>query len=69
MADKGGQWADAPQRSNNSLYASFDPTSEIGFAQKVDILKQIDAYLRTVTRVNISVILEYNGRRESGSTG
>ena len=103
VADKGGQWADAPQRSNNSLYASFDPTSEIGFAQKVDILKQIDAYLRALdkrvvqvsaviaaslqevvimrpdgevftdlrpmTRVNISVILENNGRRESGSAG
>ena len=103
VADKGGQWADAPQRSNNSLYASFDPTSEIGFAQKVDILKQIDAYLRALdkrvvqvsavitaslqevvimrpdgevftdlrpmSRVNISVILENNGRRESGSAG
>jgi len=95
--------ADAPSRSNRALYDSFDPTEEITFSAKVDLLKEIDDYLRTsdkrvvqvsasiatnlqeimilrpedemwgdvrpLTRLNISVIVEKDGRRESGSAG
>ncbi len=93
----------APSRSNRALYESFDPTEEISFSVKVDILKEIDDYLRAkdqrvvqvsasivtnvqeimilrpeddvwedvrpLTRLNISVIVEQDGRRESGSAG
>jgi TldD protein len=95
--------ADAPTRSNTQLYDAFDPTSEIAFGVKVDVLKEIDDYLRSkdkrvvqvtamissniqevtilrpeggvwsdtrpMSRINISVIVEENGRRESGSSG
>ena len=95
--------ADAPARSNTQLYDAFDPTSEITFGAKVDVLKEIDDYLRSrdprvvqvtamistnvqevtilrpeggvwsdvrpMSRMNISVIVEENGRRESGSAG
>jgi TldD protein len=95
--------ANAPSRSNHALYDSFDPTEEIAFSAKVDLLKEIDDYLRTLdkrivqvsasiatnlqeimilrpedeiwgdvrplTRLNISVIVEQDGRRESGSAG
>jgi TldD protein len=95
--------ANAPSRSNRALYGSFDPTEEITFSAKVDLLKEIDDYLRTLdkrvvqvsasiatnlqeimilrpedeiwgdvrplTRLNISVIVEQDGRRESGSAG
>ncbi len=92
-----------PAQTNNNLYPAFDPTQEISFAAKIDILKEIDSYVRNLdkrviqvsavisascqdvvilrpegdvitdtrpmTRVNISVIVEENGRRESGSAG
>jgi TldD protein len=95
--------ANAPSRSNRALYDSFDPTEEITFSAKVDLLKEIDDYLRALdkrvvqvsasiatnlqeimilrpeddiwgdvrplTRLNISVILEQDGRRENGSAG
>ena len=96
-------FSQAPSRSNRALYESFDPTEEISFSVKVDILKEIDDYLRAkdqrvvqvsasiatnvqeimilrpeddvwqdvrpLTRLNISVIVEQDGRRESGSAG
>lgn len=99
----GGTWADAPARTNRSLYRPIDPTSETTFASKVDLLCEIDAFLRgldprvvqvsavvsgecqevvilrpdgtiysdtrPMTRVNISVIVEHEGRRETGSAG
>ena len=37
-----------PSRSNRALYDSFDPTEEITFSAKVDLLKEIDDYLRTL---------------------
>lgn len=96
----GGTWADAPARTNRSLYRPIDPTSETTFASKVDLLCEIDAFLRgldprvvqvsavvsgecqevvilrpdgtiysdtrPMTRVNLSVIVEHEGRRETG---
>jgi TldD protein len=95
--------ANAPTRSNRALYDSFDPTEEITFSAKVDLLKEIDDYLRTLdkrvvqvsasiatnlqeiiilrpedeiwgdvrplVRLNITVIVDQDGRRESGSAG
>lgn len=99
----GGKWADAPARSNRKLYKPIDPTAEASFAVKVELLCEIDAYLRDLdprvvqvsavmsaecqdvvilrpdgdiyvdtrpmTRINISVIVEQDGRRETGSAG
>ena len=99
----GGTWADAPARTNRALYRPIDPTSENTFTSKVDLLCEIDAFLRgldrrvvqvsavvsaecqdvvilrpdgalysdtrPMTRVNISVIVEHDGRRETGSAG
>lgn len=93
----------APAQTNNNLYPAFDPTQEISFSAKIDVLKEIDTFVRDLdprviqvsaviaascqdivimrpegellsdtrpmTRVNISVIVEENGRRESGSAG
>jgi len=97
------QLAQPPARSNTHYYAPIDPTDEISFSAKVDVLKEIDDYVRSLdarvvqvtamiavsvqevtilrpeggewsdirpmSRVNISVIVEENGRRESGSAG
>lgn len=99
----GGKWADAPARSNRKLYKPIDPTAETSFAEKVELLCEIDAYLRDLdprvvqvsavmsaecqdvvilrpdgdiyvdtrpmTRINISVIVEQDSRRETGSAG
>ncbi|MGJ8544594.1 MAG: metalloprotease TldD [Sulfitobacter sp.] len=103
VGDGGGTWADAPQGSNAALYGAIDPTSATPFNVKVETLREIDAYARSLdkrvvqvsasiaasvqeieilrpeghvlrdhrpmTRVNVSVIVEQNGRRESGSAG
>lgn len=93
----------APLSTNNNLYPAFDPTQEVSFAAKIDVLREIDAFVRDLdprviqvsavisascqeivilrpeddvltdtrpmTRVNISVIVEENGRRETGTAG
>jgi TldD protein len=93
----------APLLTNNNLYPAFDPTQEVSFAAKIDVLREIDAFVRDLdprviqvsavisascqeivilrpeddvltdtrpmTRVNISVIVEENGRRETGTAG
>lgn len=85
------------------LYSDTNPVTTLPFAKKVELLKEIDAYLRAkdekviqvsaslfnewqlvniltkegrlledirpLTRLNISVIVESNGRRENGSYG
>jgi len=95
--------APAPKATNQRLYTDVDPLAESGFGLKVEVLKEIDSYLRALdsrviqvsatlaaslqevailrgdgadlsdirpmTRLNISVIVERNGRRESGSAG
>ena len=103
VGDGGGTWADAPQASNKRLYTDEDPIAGHAFPVKVDTLREIDAYARSLdsrvvqvsatiaasiqeveilrpeghsvrdvrpmTRVNVSVILEQDGRRESGGVG
>ncbi|NCW03178.1 MAG: metalloprotease TldD [Rhodobacteraceae bacterium] len=47
--------ANAPSRSNRALYDSFDPTEEITFSAKVDLLKEIDDYLRILDKRVVQV--------------
>ncbi len=42
-----GVYADAPTGSNAKLYAEGNPLGESAFEDKVDVLRDIDAYLRT----------------------
>ena len=99
----GGTLADAPAMTNQQLYRDIDPVSEVAFATKIDLLREIDDYLRAadprvvqvsvalaatrqdieilrpegthlrdarpMARLNISVIVEQDGRRESGGMG
>ena len=99
----GGTLAAAPRPTNQRLYTDRDPFDDAEFAVKVEMLREIDAYLRgldprvvqvsaslgasmqeveilrpegtrlaearPMVRLNISVIVEENGRRESGSAG
>ncbi|NBB97156.1 MAG: metalloprotease TldD, partial [Alphaproteobacteria bacterium] len=99
----GGTLADAPQPTNQRLYRDIDPVTEVAFAAKIDLLREIDDYLRAadprvvqvsvalaatrqeieilrpegqrlrdarpMARLNISVIVEQDGRREAGGMG
>lgn len=103
VGDGGGTIAQAPQATNRRLYSDSDPISESEFSVKVEVLREIDAFLRDLdsrvvqvsasiaasmqeveilrpegtqvsdarpmTRLSISVIVEENGRRESGTHG
>ncbi len=103
IRDGNGVVAGDPVRTNRKLYDEIDPTADAEFAVKIDVLKQIDDYLRSrdahvvqvsasmaasfqeveilrasgeryvdarpMARVNISVIVERNGRRESAAAG
>ena len=99
----GGVLAAPPQATNQRLYTDHDPFDDAEFAVKVEMLREIDEYLRgldkrvvqvsaslaasmqeveilrpegmrlsearPMVRLNISVIVEREGRRESGSAG
>lgn len=99
----GGTLAEAPQATNTRLYTDADPIAGATFPVKLDTLRAIDDFARSLdkrvvqvsatiaaslqeieilrpegislrdvrpmTRVNVSVIVEQNGRRESGSAG
>ncbi len=99
----GGSLAVAPKATNQRLYTDRDPFDDAEFAVKVEMLREIDAFVRgldprvvqvsaslaasmqeveilradglrlaearPMVRLNISVIVEENGRRESGSAG
>ncbi|MGR3717296.1 MAG: metalloprotease TldD [Thermohalobaculum sp.] len=99
----GGVMAPPPPGTNRRLYDAIDPVSEHPLAVKIDLLREIDAYLRgtdrrvvqvsaslaggvqeieilrpeggrvrdhrPMSRLNISVIVEKGGLRESGSSG
>ncbi len=103
VGDGGGVMADAPQATNQRLYTDADPIAGVAFALKLDLLREIDDFLRAqdrrvvqvsvslaashqqieilrpdgarlrdvrpMARLNISVIVEQDGRRESGSAG
>lgn len=99
----GSTLAEAPQATNTRLYTDADPIAGAAFPVKLDTLRAIDDFARSLdkrvvqvsatiaaslqeieilrpegislrdvrpmTRVNVSVIVEQNGRRESGSAG
>ncbi|WP_071797748.1 metalloprotease TldD [Natronohydrobacter thiooxidans] len=103
VGDGGGTLADAPKPTNQRLYTDADPIAGATFSVKLDLLREIDDFLRgldkrvvqvsasmaaslqqieilrpdgqhlrdtrPMTRLNLSVIVEENGRRESGSAG
>ncbi len=103
VGDGGGTWADAPAPTNQRLYSDQNPMDDASFPVKIDTLREIDEFARSLdkrviqvsatiaasiqeieilrpeggiirdtrpmSRVNISVIVEQNGRRESGGTG
>ncbi|MGJ8586046.1 MAG: metalloprotease TldD [Marinosulfonomonas sp.] len=99
----GGTPAPGPMATNQRLYSDKNPMEDASFPVKVDTLREIDAFARSLdkrviqvsatiaasmqeieilrpegtlvrdarpmTRVNVSVIVEENGRRESGGHG
>ena len=99
----GGKLAIAPRKTNLNQYEHIDPVSEATFGSKVNILKEINEYARSLdsrvfqvsisiaashqeieilrpegfsvkdvrpmTRLNISIIVEKDGRRETGTAG
>ncbi len=101
--DGGGVMAPPPPGTNRRLYDAIDPVSQHPLALKIELLREIDAYLRgkdprvvqvtaslagavqeieilrpeggrvsdhrPMSRLNISVIVEGGGVRESGSSG
>lgn len=103
VGDGGGTLADPPRPTNTRLYTDVNPISGTTFAVKLDLLREIDDFLRALdkrvvqvsvsmaaslqqidilrpdgqqlrdtrpmSRLNISVIVEDSGRRESGSAG
>ncbi|MCB1352355.1 MAG: metalloprotease TldD [Rhodobacteraceae bacterium] len=103
VGDGGGTMAPAPKATNQRIYTDHDPFDDAVFSVKVEMLREIDDFLRTLdkrvvqvsaslaasmqeveilrpegmrlaearpmARLNISVIVEENGRRESGSAG
>ncbi len=103
VGDGGGTLAVPPRATNQRLYSDADPIAGATFSVKLDLLREIDEYLRALDpkvvqvsasmaaslqqveilrpegvhlrdtrpmcRLNISVIVEENGRRESGSAG
>jgi TldD protein len=48
VGDGGGTWADAPGATNHRLYTDADPIADAGFAAKLDVLRQIDAFARAL---------------------
>jgi len=103
VGDGGGILAPAPAGTNRRLYGDNDPMLDATFGVKVETLREIDAFarsldprvvqvsatiaaslqevfilrpegglvsdIRPMARLNISVIVEENGRRESGGSG
>jgi len=103
VGDGGGTMAPAPARTNRHLYTDEDPIAGAEFPVKLETLRQIDDFARSLdprvvqvtatlaasyqevvilradgtevsdtrpmTRVNVSVIVDQDGRREQGSAG
>ncbi|SLN50508.1 TldD/PmbA family protein [Roseisalinus antarcticus] len=103
VGDGGGTLAEAPPRTNRTLYTDADPMEDATFPGKVDLLREIDAFARgldsrvvqvsatlaasiqevailrpegglvtdtrPMSRLNVSVIVEENGLRETGTAG
>jgi len=100
---KGFKVDTSPPSPTKSLYKPINPLEEVDFSKKIEVLKQIDEYLRAknplvkqvsasmsgewqvvkiiradgssssdvrpLVRVNVSVLVEKNGRKERGSFG
>ncbi len=100
VGDGGGVMAPPPRATNQRLYSDRDPLDDAEFPVKIEVLREIDAYARSLdpkvvqvsaslsasmqeveilrpddvhlldarpmAGINISVIVEKNGRRESG---
>ncbi|MEZ7813796.1 MAG: TldD protein [Paracoccaceae bacterium] len=103
VGEGGGIMAASPKGTNLKLYSDKDPMLDAIFSDKIDMLKEIDAFtraldsrvvqvsaslsaglqeveilrseglrladIRPMARINISVIVETAGRRESGVAG
>ena len=103
VGNGGGTLADGPRATNVKLYTDENPMDGAAFDVKIDTLKEIDDFLRSLdprvvqvsasiaasyqevfilrpegtlvsdqrpmARLNISVIVDKDGRRESGSAG
>ncbi len=103
VGEGGGTLAAPPPRTNRKLYGDEDPLEGAAFSVKVDTLRKIDAFARSLdprvvqvsatlsashqevailrpegdlvtdvrpmSRLNVSVIVEENGRREAGGHG
>lgn len=103
VKEKGGTLCIGPTISHHNLYTDKNQIESINFAQKIELLREIDAYtraldprivqvsaslavsykeieilrpdgqhfsdVRPMVSLNISVIVEHNGRREQGSNG
>ena len=103
VGDGGGTLALPPSGDIRPLYAAIDPAASVPFAERVALLREIDAYargldprvvqvsasiatsvqevailrpegglstdIRPMARINVSVIVESNSRRESGNAG
>ncbi len=103
VGDGGGVMGESPVATNNRLYSDEDPITQATFPAKIDLLREIDDFARSLdsrvvqvsatiaasiqevhilrpdgtlysdtrpmSRLNVSVIVESNGRRESGSMG
>ncbi len=102
-SDANVRMALAPVRTNRALYAADSPFDGMGFAEKTNLLAEIDAYarakdkrvvqvsasllgswtaieivraggaryadIRPLVRLNVSIVVEQNGRRETGFAG
>ena len=103
VGDGGGTLADGPAGTNRKLYSDENPMDQATFPAKIDLLREIDEFLRALdprvvqvtaslaashqevailrpdgtlvtdsrpmSRINIGVIVEQDGQRESGNMG
>ncbi|MBB5722486.1 TldD protein [Loktanella ponticola] len=103
VGDGGGTMADGPIGTNKKLYSDEDPMLQATFPAKIDVLREIDEFARSLdkrvvqasavlaashqevlilrpdgvlvtdtrpmSRLNVSIIVEQNGQRESGMAG
>lgn len=103
VRDGGGNLAEGPAATNKRLYGDVNPIQDTIFVEKIETLKEIDAFcrdldprvvqasatiaaalqeveilrpdgrilrdVRPMARLNVSVMVESNGRRESGTAG
>lgn len=67
MAKSGhdGTLAISPARTNRRLYTDIDPVSEPGFAVKVDLLQEIDAYCRALSSGVVQVSATVSAERRA----